>query len=351
MLFLVYIGFSLYLYFQWVAPSLDGRVDQHIAADSETYITYADSLRSGDGNPYVLAALSAFPNTLWIPVFLAFIFKGTFTIVLVNYSALFLSLILLKKVYSFSAGVFVMLLLLNATTTISLLSVNKEIVDLLAVSIFFFARRTHKNVLLFFSLVLAFLNRFEVSLVMGIFLLITSTINPFRQKRILMMITLVLGLSVLLPLVASATLAGHFEEASGGATVVSLDVLEIHYLYAIAVIPKIAENFFGELLNVSKWINSYHYSDLANSYILLSNNFATAVVLIVLVIKHKFTVHSDTVYFALLGCIIMAISLVIQPRYFYFAYVLFCLQVASQRELRCLPAITLPTYLEEVSHD
>ena len=41
-----YISVSLCIFYQWVGPSLDGRSDQHIAADSVTYLSFADSLKN-----------------------------------------------------------------------------------------------------------------------------------------------------------------------------------------------------------------------------------------------------------------------------------------------------------------
>ena len=61
----------------------------------------------------------------------------------------------------------------------------------------------------------------------------------------------------------------------------------------------------------------------------LLNNLATAVVFFVLVKKRALRVRSDLIYFAVLGCVVMAVSLVIQPRYFYFVYVLLCFQAAQ----------------------
>jgi hypothetical protein len=326
----VYIGISFFCFFQWVAPSLDGRTDQHIAADSTTYIYFADSLREDRADPLVIAALSAYPNNLWFPVLLALLLKSTFAMVLANYAMFFLALVLLKKSFSFSIEIFITLLLLNATTTISLLSVNKEIVDLLAVSIFFFAYRRHRYGVLLLALLFTFINRFEVCMVMLLFLFAQSKLNPLRRRRVMTLIALIIALSLMLPLLASNSLNERFQEASSGQTIAQLDLLEMHYLYGVAVIPKIAETFFGEILNVSKWETSYtNFSDIANSYILLSNNLATVVVLLVLVKKRTLVVRSDLIYFAMLGCIVMAVSLVIQPRYVYFAYVLLCLQAAS----------------------
>jgi hypothetical protein len=93
--------------------------------------------------------------------------------------------------------------------------------------------------------------------------------------------------------------------------------------------PKIVENLFGELVNVFNLQTFYSFSDFANSYIVFFNNLATAVVLVILARRNRFTLQSDFVYFSTMAWIIMAISLVIQPRYFYFAYVLLCLQAAQ----------------------
>jgi|GEM_PF-2257985 hypothetical protein len=328
-LMITYICFSLFLFFQWVNPSLVGHTDLHIAADSTTYLYFADSLREGRQDPLVIAALYSFPNTLWCPVLLALALKSTFAIVLANYAIFFLALILLKKSFCFSAWGFMGLLALNATTTISLLSVNKEIIDLLVISIFFFARHRHHNGMYLLAFLLALFNRFEIFLVMFLFLFLESKFNPWHRKRFLTLVMLVVCLSVALPLVASGALNARFEEAKEGHVVAMLDFLEIHYLYILAVIPKIAENLFAEIVNIQKLQAYLDFSDIANTYIVFFNNLATAIVFAVLIRKRLFKIGTDSIYFAAIGWIIMAISLVIQPRYFYFAYVLLCLQAAQ----------------------
>ena len=131
----LYIAFSVVFFVRRINPSLDGRSDEHIAADSATYIYIAESLREGRNDPFALEAMSAFPNTVWFPVFLTLVLKSTVAIVIANYAMLLASVLLFKKWLSFSASGFMALLLLNPITTISLLSVNKEIVDLLAISV------------------------------------------------------------------------------------------------------------------------------------------------------------------------------------------------------------------------
>lgn len=338
-LLICYVLVSLFLFYRWVNPSLDGRTDQHIAADSVLYMYFADAIREGNVTPLIAANLYYFPNTSWVPVAIALALKSTVAIVVANYALFFLSLLVLKKTFSFSAGEFLALLILNATTTISLLSVNKEIVDLFTVSLFLFAYVKRKRGLLLLALLFALLNRFEVCIVMIVFLAAQSRLNPLRRRRLLTLVALIMGLTVMLPLFASSTLAQRFEEAENGGIVAFLDSLEMHYLYGLAVIPKIAENLFGELVNFSKWA-IYDFDDLANSYILFLNNLSSAVVVFLLIAKRAFTLRSDLIYFAMIGCIFMAVSLVIQPRYFYFVYIVLCLQ-AAQPGRRFLPDLFL----------
>jgi hypothetical protein len=326
-----YIPLSLFAFYQWVDPSMQGRTDQHIAADSQAYLLFADSIRERRNDPVVLAALSSFPNTLWMPVLIALALKSTLIIVVANYVAFFVSIALLKKSFSFSTGTFVGFLLLNATTTISLLSVNKEMIDLLAISLFLFGYRNHRRVLIFFALLLALLNRFEVFVVMATFMLVQTRLNPWRRRRKLTLMLLVIGLSVMLPIALRANLAARFEEASSGGLIAVLDSLEIHFLFGVAVVPKIAENFFGMLINPATWTALSDFSDIANSYILLFNNLATLVVFFVLLKKHALSLRSDLVYLAMIGSVLMSVSLVIQPRYFYFVYILLCLKAAESQ--------------------
>lgn len=332
-LLIVYIGISLFLFFQWVAPSLDGRTDRHIAADSMTYIKAADALREGREDIYLTAALFSFPNTVLCPILQAFVLKSTFAMVLADYAMFFLALVLLKKSFSFSTGVFLGLLLLNATTTISLLSVNKEIVDFLVVSLFFFARAKHRSGLLVLALLLAAFNRWEICLVMLVFLLAASKFNPWRQRRVITIAALIVVMSVMLPLFASESLNEHFAYVSEAHTSAWLDTLVMHYMFAVAVIPKIAFTLFATLVAHPFTAETYYnYSDIANSSILYSNNLATVVVFAILAWKHRFTVRSDIVYFAMLGFIIMAVSPASVQRYVYFAYVLLCLQAAKRKQ-------------------
>ena len=327
-----YLGICVIIFFQWVNPSLEGRTNQHIAADSTTYMYMADVVSGRQRDPWVLAALASFPNTFWVPVLFALALRTTVLIALGNLVLFWVSIELFKRSSEISVGLFLFFLLLNPTTTVSLLSVNKEIVDLFIMALFcYFWTAGHKWVL-FLALLFSLVNRYEVCLALLIFIAIRSRLNPLRRRRLLMLLVVVLGLNFFLPLLVSRILSSRFEEASGGGLVAFLDTLEMHYLYVFAVLPKILENMFGELLNVSHW-SSYSMDDPANSYILFFNNIASMVVVLFLAWKRSLRLRNDWVYLASVGAVVMSISLVNQPRYFYFCFVLLCLQAAQSRAI------------------
>lgn len=329
-----YIFLCILIFYRWVLPSLDGRSDAHIAADSSTYMFFARALHEGALDPYIAASLATFPNTLWVPVLIAYALKSPGAIVILNFAILFLSIYFLKKTFVFSGRMFAFLLILNATTTISLLSVNKELIDLFTISLFFFGycRRLKGAVLL--GVLIALLSRFEVGLVLLVYLASNSRFNPWQKRRVGSLLVLLIGLSITIPLYAPRVLANRFEEASSGGVIILLNSLEAHYLYFLAIVPKIAQNFFGSVLNPAGWISLVNSSDIANSWILLLNNIATGIVCWILWKRRAFSVRSDVIYMAALGCLLMAASPVIQPRYFYFVYVLLCVRTAQQKTRR-----------------
>lgn len=327
--FILYIGLTLYFFFAWVNPSSDGRTYQHIAADSSTYMFLASVLQGKAFDPTVAPLLLKFPNTLVGPTLVAYVVGSSPYTVIMNYAIFSLAVILLRKSINFSVFGFVGLMFINATTTISLISVNKEIVDLLVVAIFIFGWKRRYYSLVLFAFLLAVFSRYEVALVLFLFLLFTSKFNPLRQKRPLMLVSLIVALSISLPLFASKALNDQFEMATNGHMVALLDSLEMHYLYVFAVVPKIAENLFAEVVNIQKLQAYLAFQDIANTYIVFFNNLATVIVVGYLAKKRMLSTKNDLVYLAAIGWVVMAIALVIQPRYFYLSYILLCLRATQ----------------------
>ena len=319
-----YLAFIFVIFFQAVIPSYtNGTTSEAFSVDSTLYVAFADVIRAGRFDPWVAASMAHFPNTLWVPVLLSFVLNSAFLVMLVNVAAAVLSICLLKRGYAVSLTVFLPLLLMNPTTTTSLLCVNKEIFDLLNLSMFLYGRAKRIRWPIVIALGIALLNRWETCLVMLVFLFIESRLNPWKDRRWTFLIILLLLLNFAMPLWGANTLAKRFEETESGNTIAVLDGLQMHYLYVIAVIPKIADNLFGQILNKEVW-------EVGSSWLFINffNNIASALLLFIAFGKRLLTLQNDFVYFAAVGAIFMAQSLAVQPRYFYLIYVLICLQVA-----------------------
>jgi hypothetical protein len=264
---------------------------------------------------------------------IALALKSTVTIAIANVTVFIVSVYLLKRSSPrMQLDAFLALLLANATTLISLLSVNKEMIDLLVISLFCFSRSTHRRLPMIVSLIIAIVNRYEVGVMLLLFLFIQSRANPLKNRRSLTLCAIVVMLTLLLPILAMESLSTRFVEVQelGHAGVLEfLDNLEMHFLFFVAIIPKLGEVMFGELLNLpSRWA-TYTLQDAANSYILVLNNLANVLVLTVLFWKGAFRIKNDWIYLATICAIVVSISVVTQPRYFYLCYVLLCVQAAQ----------------------
>jgi hypothetical protein len=321
---MAYIAAAFVIFFTAVIPSYQNdSTSWTFAVDSTQYVYMADSLRSGHPDPWVLAAFVTFPNTVITPVFLAFVLNSPLWEMIVNFVIFGASIAILARTFSISPVALTALLLLNATTTTSILCVNKEILDLLFLSMFFYSLRMGKRKLLILTLALAFVNRYEFCLVMLAFLFACGRWNPSRHRRLVTAIGLVLALSFATPLLGRQELLGRFQESEYAGFVRAMDQLQLNYLYFVAVIPKIAENIFGQLLNPLVWREPTSWL-----YINWANNLSYVVLIVTVFIRRQLRLRNDLIYFAAIGSVIIAQSLVVQPRYFYFVYVLLCVQAA-----------------------
>jgi hypothetical protein len=327
LLLVLYVILTFIVYFQLVVPSFErGTTSKDFSVDSTVYVYFADSIRGGRPDPWVLESLTGYANTLYMPVFMSLVLKSNFLIMLANYAMVIVSVVLLKRSYPLSLTAFLPLMALNPTTATSILCVNKEVVDLLVLSLFLFARMKRHHWLLPFIFLLSFFNRWETCSVLIAFMFLKSRFNPFQKKRWTTIFLLILMLNFLMPLLASRLLTWKFEEVTSGTTVVLLDRLQLNYLYVLAVIPKIADNLFGQLLDHQVW-------EIGGSWLMINlfNNLANLIIVMMAYFKRQLNLRSDLIYLAAVGSVIIAQSLAIQPRYFYFVYVLLCLQLSLKR--------------------
>lgn len=341
-----YTVFLLFVFFYGVKPSLAAdTTNQDFAVDSTVYMELADSLKNGTIDPIEAQELLSFPNTVIAPVSIYLVLNNPFSVLMFNCAIFCISLILLSQTFSIPMHRFMFLLLLNPTTTTSLLCLNKEIIDIFIISLFLYSTKHNRRALTIASLIISFLNRYEICVVFLVCIFVQTRFNPLRKHRFLVLFVLVSLLTITMPFFASSMLSHRFQEAKYGGAVAVLDNLQIHYLYIVAVIPKIAENLFGQLVNPAVW-NTSGAPQADNApwlYNMLFNNLASLILVFILLGKRMLRLRYDLVYCSAIGAVLVAQSLAIQPRYFYFIYVLLCLQAAHPATKRagCVPVLNL----------
>jgi hypothetical protein len=331
----VYLGITILLFFYWVQPSLIGENNNHITADSATYIYFADALRNGRVDAYVAGSLYTFPNTLWGAVLLSLLLPDTFNAMLLHLAIFCFAFWLFAKAVDIDPALFLLLLAVNPTTTISLMAVNKEILDLLSLSLFMYYLKSRNLALLGLALLISVVSRFETCVTMSAFLFLRSRLNPMRGKRFRSLLAYCVVVDIVVAVILSLpSQAIRLEEAEltatySGGTSLFLNGLEQHFLFILVVIPKLLENLFGEVLNVSHWF-AFSMQEPATTFIVFGNNLANLVIVSLLLFQRRLTLRSSIIYYAALIGITMSISVVIQPRYFYGMYVLLCLEAARR---------------------
>ena len=321
-----YIVLTLALYFEAVIPSYaNGTTSWAFANDATTYTDIADSLREGRDDPIVVASMAQFPNNLWTPVFILLALNNGFYVMMFNYSLFAVSLVLLKRTFPISLSVLILLLLLNPTTTTSVLCVNKEVLDLFVISLFLFAKERRNRLLILLALIIAALNRYEICALLIAYMIAKSRLNPWREHRRTTVLLLLIALNFIMPIWGGRELQRRFAEAESAGFIRLLDNLQMHYLYVLAVLPKIAESLFGQLVNPLVW-------EAPSSWLFINffNNLAYAIVILLVLKKRRWTLQSNLLYLGAIGSVLIAEALVVQPRYFYFLYALLCLQVAHR---------------------
>lgn len=175
------------------------------------------------------------------------------------------------------------------------------------------------------ALQIALLNRYEICVVMLLYLFVESRFNPIRRRRWLVLVMMVGALNFIMPIVGAQQLAYRFEEAQYAGVIRALDLPQLRYLYFVAVIPKIADNLFGQIPNPAVWRMPSSWL-----YINFFNSLSYVVLIAVNAMKRRLTLRSDLIYLGVAGSVMIAQSLVVQPRYFYFLCVLLCLRAAEK---------------------
>jgi hypothetical protein len=200
--------------------------------------------------------------------------------------------------------------------------------------LFAYYLESRSTILLLIILAISTVARWEQTACVVFFLLLINKSNPWRKSRWATIGLVVLGITVIYPQVA-ATIKPIFlgDTVLGGGLMTSLSWLQEHYLFPLALIPKMLMNLFGTLINMF-YVKNWDWSDLQNSFIGPISAVLLVALIIALIYSKRLNVHKDLIYYSVLFMVILSASPFLQPRYMYPMYIFACVEL-SRREASC----------------
>jgi hypothetical protein len=314
--------------------AIKGDIDFEFYADSETYIEFVNEKQSFSN----IILLN--PNMLG-PTLILKLFNNSFI------SVFFLNVIIVlffyftfSKKYNIDRRYLFLYFLLSSIFFSSVISINKEIISLLSIAFFFRYYKTNSFSMLLLSIFISLLVRWQMTLFIVSLVFMLSTWNPLRKYKLVLLSLFLLTISIVYYInIASFEsfnlIAELGQESSVEGSGLFNIVLNLQnsglFGYFLAFIPKFLFLFIGVLARYYKLLDT---TDFYNNVVVFLQSIANLMVLIK-IIKLKIGLDNIFLFSAIVYCIIFALSPIFAPRYFFPAYILLSLAVASH--CRILP--------------
>ena len=327
------------LFFWIVEPSLHGRNGLRIGADSAIYLWYAGLPSDAMLLKTAYHIEQPYPDEITFialggnyigPYLIATVMQSNFGIMLLNYSLFFVSLHYLFKLKNINAKVLMVLLLINPITAVSIMTLNKEMIVLLAASLFAYYLEARSKFLLLVLLAVSVLARWEQAACVLIFLVLASWLNPLKRRRWTTLAFIMFGITLAYPQMSAFVNATFMSDAEiKGGLMPSLFWLQEHYLFALALIPKLLMNAIGNFVTMF-FIKNWNWSDLQNSFVGPFSGLLMIAAAIAVMKSKRLTLRNDLIYYAAMSTVILAASPLLQPRYLYPIYIVCCVELARR---------------------
>ncbi len=330
------VAISLVLFFVYVNPSLRGTSNLRIGADSDYYLWHAglrDDVMAGY-DPSGVSLISLNGGVLG-PELFARVLRNNFLILCANYMLFFTAVWIFARTVQIKAPLFALLLLLNPSILVSLLTVNKEILVLLSVAMLcnYLASKTRSRTYLTAILLVAFLGRWQNLLVFIIFLTMLKLSNALLRRRGLVLLLLVALITIFYPFIASDVdlmMCGYQNQSN---TISILSAVQAHFLFFVVALPKVALNLFGDgLLLLWRGLKDADSTDIYAKFIIPFSSLANIVITIWFLVKRRFSFKEDRLFFVALYALLYSIPPFVSCRYFFPVYVILCLELAIDRK-------------------
>jgi hypothetical protein len=334
----VYLALCWLAYTAFVEP-LFGNDDYFIAADSGTYFEAAREESAETGGYASQVNLGG--STLG-PVIVAKIFRTQLGVAIFNCVLFAICIQASASIPGVKRRTFALLLMANALTLPSLMTLNKEILALAGVVLFAKYLYSERKSLWLLGAVFVFstMARWQQTFFILIYMGLESRFSPFRGKPKRAIAAVLGSISIAWALIASRfpTLLAAYMALAGlinQGTLARLNAIQAKGGFFVVVWPKILMNIGGRLLGTSYILHDWIHEDfhnLQNSVIGNLHSLVFLALMAFMLIRGRFRLKRPLVFFALIYMIFTAASPFIQNRYEYPAYVLLALEMSRRKE-------------------
>jgi hypothetical protein len=330
-----FLGLCVVTFFTIEQPIETFHSNLRLGADSHTYFAFAEMLQQNGTHHVEFIGLGA--NFIG-PVAMALVLKTPLWVMVANIAIFLFAIEMCAPVKGLSRTSLGLLLALNATTLVSLVTLNKEIFALTASLLLcrYIYSESKSKLLLGAILAIGLMARWEQSAITLMFLFFRRDGSFFRRHPYAALLLLIAIITVAYPLALnsrSVDLTAFTDQAESGNTILVLDHVQSSFGFPLVVIPKAEMSLFGDVLTPGYWLTDYlHqvFTDLANSLVIRQHCLTMLGVFLVALCKGKLKMSRPLPFFMALYLIITAANPFVQPRYEYPIYVLLCFELARR---------------------
>ncbi len=325
--------FLSYLFFLLVAKgdiinatdSINGSVIYRFYADHPTYVEY---FRNLNDNPWAFLLLK--PNFFGPFLILYVVGDDLNAIFFFNTVCLLVGIKLIQAFVDVDRYKYTVFILINPITFISLFSVNKEIVTLVAMNLFIVYLSNNNKKMLIMAILVGIIARKELSLLFITYFLINLLIKNWHERLYLLssILLIIVTLSGFLINSIFSAISEYSTEveitvtnSGSGGTILLLNQIQEKYGYIWVFLPKTLLNLVGDVL--SRTSNLFYFQDVYTDIIVWGQSCLFLYFLprsAYAFIKNKSLLCKKLVFVFLLTCILFSYIPVVQNRYFYAAY-------------------------------
>ncbi len=286
------------------------------------------------------SVLVSFTGNLLGPVLIGTLFRTGFGVACFNILLFFFAVEVACTIPGVNRYRLLFLLAICSETAPALVTLNKEIMVL--VSALLFAKYVYSKrksfILLATVFVVSVFARWEQIAILMLYLFLSRRRSVFRRKPWAAVFTVVAILTVLYPLIArlpGSRIGAFTQYARGANTIAKLNRIQTDFGFPLVVVPKIIMDIFGELLRPLTFLGEYYmlgYADIHSIFIIPLFSIALVTLLVKAYRRGLLNPERPIALLIITYAIVTAVTPFVQPRYYYFVYILLCLELSRYDE-------------------